>query len=185
MKLPVYNIVLGNAEGIQKMSLVEMPAVESDFIAFEKEQPMKFSIDEDKHIVLGVALRADFPIYRYDSRLGEYYVNFSSEVIDQLYQKFLIDGHFADVNVDHSKDVGGVYLIQSFIKNTETGINPVGFDDIANGSWFCAYRVDNADVWNEVKEGKFKGFSCEGMFELQPQEETLDDLIDEMLKDLN
>lgn len=181
MQYKLFNIVLGDAEGIQKMSLVEMPAVESDFLAFDKQQPMKFSIDEEKHLVLGVALRADFPIYRYDSRLGEYYVNFSSEVIEELYQKFLIDGHFADVNLEHNKDVGGVHLVQSFIKDPEKGIDPVGFDDIARGSWFVMYKIDNEEVWKEVKEGKFKGFSVEGLFQIELAKDELDELIDEIL----
>lgn len=182
MKLPVYNIVVGDGTEIEKMSLVESPAVEVDFLKFAKETPIKFSIDEDQHIVFGCALRADFPIYRIDDRLGEYYVNFTKDAINKLYQKFLTTNKFNEVNLDHSIDTKGVYLIQSFIKDESKGINPVGFEEVANGSWFCAYKVVNKEVWKEVKEGKFKGFSVEGMFEMQPQEETIDVLIDEMLK---
>lgn len=182
MKLPVYNIVVGDGTEIDKMSLVESPAVEVDFLKFAEETPIKFSIDVDRHIVFGCALRADFPIYRNDERLGEYYVNFTRDAIDKLYQKFLVTNKFNNVNLDHSTDTEGVYLIQSFIKDESKGINPVGFEDVADGSWFCAYKVVNEGIWNEVKEGKFRGFSVEGLFEMQPQEETIDDLIEEMLK---
>ena len=89
-KLPLYNIVLGSSDGIQVMSLVESPAVESNFIALaEQSKPMMFSVDEDKHIVTGCALRADFPIYRRDKDNFEYYVVFSKDVILQLRDKFM------------------------------------------------------------------------------------------------
>lgn len=63
--LPLFKIaVTQSTEGIDKMSLVAAPAVESDFLKFSKEQPIRLSVDEDQHIVLGVALRCDYPIYR-------------------------------------------------------------------------------------------------------------------------
>lgn len=188
-KLPIYNITLGEAEGIQIMSLVESPAVECDFLAFNKdEHKMNFSVNEEQHIVFGVALRADYPIYRYSDRLGEYYVVFDKETIKQLYEKFMTDGSVLNVNLNHDKMTDGITLIQSFIKDTEKGINPKGFEDVADGSWFCAYKVNNDGVWQAVKEGKFNGFSVEGIFELEPtqfskQEKTgeFDELIDSLL----
>jgi len=184
MKLPIFNIVLGNSEGLTKMSLVEYPAVESDFLAFEKQEALKFSVDEEQHIVFGCALRADFPIYREDARLGEYYVVFSKDTIKELYEKFMRDEHYKDVNLEHSKNTNGVYLIQSFIKNTNKGINPVGFENVEDGSWFTAYKVENEDVWKEVKDGKFKGFSVEMFGELEPIIEKPEekDILDEIFE---
>lgn len=181
-RLPIFNIVLGDAEGIQVMSLVDYPAVESNFLAFDKQQEMKFSVDDEEHIVFGCALRADFPIYRFD-RMGEYYVVFTKDVIKQLYEKFLTEKLMNNVNLNHDKETNGVYLIQSFIKDTEKGINPVGFEDVADGSWFCAYKVTNEEVWKEIKQGKFNGFSVEVFCDLERHvEET--DLIDEILNEI-
>lgn len=181
-RLPIYNIVLGDAEGIKVMSLVDYPAVETNFLAFDKQQEMKFAVNEEEHIVFGCALRADFPIYRFD-RNGEYYVVFNKEVIKELYEKFLTENLMNNVNLNHDKNTSGVYLIQSFIKDTDKGINPKGFEDCADGSWFCAYKVTNDEVWNGVKQGKFNGFSVEMICDLERQiEET--DLIDEILKDI-
>ena len=92
----------------------------------------------------------------------------------------MIDEKINDVNLEHSKDVKGVHLIQSFIKNTETGINPIGFEDCDNGSWFVAYKIDNEDIWKEVLNGTFKGFSIEGEFELH-KIDPIDALIDELI----
>ena len=189
-RIPIYNIILGESCGIKKMSLVEFPAVETDFIAFEKQEEIKFAYDEQQHIVFGCALRADFPIYRYSERLGEYYVTFSKQTIKELYEKFMIEGH-KSVNLQHETDTDGVYLIQSFLKDKNKGINPAGFESISDGSWFVSYKIKNEQVWEQVKNGEFNGFSVEGFFDLQPAEEEfskkdekdeIESLIDEMLK---
>lgn len=195
MKLPLYNIVLGEADGIEIMSLVEHPAVERDFLAFEKQKhPVKnaeayraeaqFSLNEEQHIVFGVAIRADFPIYRIDNSGYEYYVIFSKETIKQLRDKFMYDKRTDLVNLEHSKDANSIYLIDSFIKDTSKGISPAGFEDIEDGSWFVSYKVDNEQVWNKIKSGEFRGFSIEGVFEFAPVEhkDDLEDLIDEILQ---
>ena len=182
-RLPIFNIVLGDAEGIQVMSLVDCPAVESNFLAFEEQHKINFSVNDEEHIVFGVALRADYPIYRCD-RNGEYYVVFTKEVIKQLYEKFLTENLMNNVNLNHDKETKGVYLIQSFIKDTEKGINPVGFEDVADGSWFCAYKVNNEEVWNEIKQGKFNGFSVEVFCDLERTVEEEKDLIDEILNEI-
>lgn len=182
--LPIYDIILGNADGVQIMSLVEYPAVESDFLAFEKQEPMKFMFDDEQHIVFGCALRANYPIYRFDNRRGEYYVRFSPETIKDLYEKFMIEKRVDTVNLDHNTMIEGVHLIQSFIKDTEKGIDPIGFEDVSNGSWFTAYKILNDEVWDRVKAGEFRGFSVEGYFELEEPDEpkdAIEELIDEIL----
>lgn len=183
MKLPVYNITLGDADGIAVMSLVEHPAVESDFLAFSKqEQPLQFSLNEEQHIVFGVAIRADFPIYRIGPNNEEYFVVFSKETIKQLRDKFMSEKRTDLVNLEHSIDTNGIYLIDSFIKDTSKGISPVGFESIEDGSWFVSYKVENEQVWNKIKDGTFKGFSIEGIFELKEQKTNdLEDLVDELL----
>lgn len=183
-KLPLYNIVLGSSDGIQVMSLVESPAVESNFIALtEQSKPMMFSVDEDKHIVTGCALRADFPIYRRDKDNFEYYVVFSKDVILQLRDKFMREQKTAMVNLEHQTPVDGCFLISSYIKDTSNGINPVQFSDIPDGSWMTSYKIENEDVWKQIKSGDFKGFSIEGTFDFQlaPQKDELEELIDEIL----
>ena len=186
IKLPIYNIELGSAEGILKMSLVEYPAVESDFLAFDEQKELKFSIDEEQRIVFGCSLRSDFPIYRRSSNLGEYYVVFTKEVIKELYEKFMIDGRFNNINLNHDVDTNEVYLLSAFIKDTKKGLNPVGFEDINDGSLFTGYKIENDEVWEKVKSGELKGFSVEGFFELEEEKipkDEIESLIDELLKE--
>jgi hypothetical protein len=61
-------------------------------------------------------------------------------------------------------------MFESFISDSSRGILPMkGFEDSPEGSWFGSFKVDNEAVWNDVKEGKFKGFSVEGLFTYKTQ----------------
>ena len=45
---------------------------------------MKMKFDNSKHIITGVVCLADTPIYRYNERMGEYYVVFTKETIEKM-----------------------------------------------------------------------------------------------------
>ena len=183
--LPVYDVLLGDAQdGMIKISLVDEPAVMSDFVAFDRQKPVRtYSVaDPDKRLVYGVVLRADFPIYRRDKELGEYYVLFKSDTIRAMAEKYLADGLQNETSTMHGTDVDGVQMVQYFIKDTARGMAPDGFDDIADGSLFAEFHVTNDDVWEKVKDGTFRGFSMEAYYTLTPEEsvtevrEIVDDL---------
>ena len=169
--LPLYKAVFPlESDGILRVSLVDQPAVESDFMYFSKQsKPMLYSVaSEEKRIVRGVILRADYPIYRYDHHIGEYYIMFDPKEIRELAERYLYDGRQNKVNLQHERnsDVGGVNLRQIFIKDSKNGINPKGFEDIEDGSLFGEYHVTNDAVWEEIKKGTYKGFSVEIVAEL-------------------
>lgn len=172
--IPVFCATLETEEcGIYRISLVDAPAVESNFVAYGKQaQAQKYSVlNDEKRLVRGVILRADFPIYRIDERLGEYYIVHSAEMIRQTAQKMLREHRNNEVNIMHEAltEVKGVEMVQMFIKDTNAGVNPVGFEDIENGSLFAEYHVTNDDVWSAIKAGTFKGFSLEGIFTFAPK----------------
>ena len=173
--IPVFNATIDVEEaGIYRISLVDAPAMESDFVAFDKQvQKPKYSVlNDEKRLVRGVILRADFPIYRVHERIGEHFLIFSAETIRQMAQKFLREHRNNEVNIMHQAltEVKGVEMVQMFIKDTNAGVNPVGFEDIENGSLFAEYHVTNNDVWEAIKAGIFKGFSVEAIFNLAPKE---------------
>ena len=95
----------------------------------------------------------------------------------------MIEQKFNCVNLEHNSDTNDIYLLQSFIKSGDTGLNPVGFEDCADGSWFIGYKVLNDEVWQGIKSGKFNGFSIEGWFSLDEVKEN--DEIDELEKIIN
>ena len=173
--IPIFNATLETEEcGIYRISLVDFPAVESNFIAYGKQGEMqKYSVlSEEKRLVRGVVLRADFPIYRNDTSFGEYYIVHTADMIRQTAQKMLREHRNNEVNIMHEAltEVKGVEMVQMFIKDTEAGVNPIGFEDIENGSLFAEYHVTNDEVWGAIKAGTFKGFSLEGIFTFQPKQ---------------
>ena len=166
--LDIYEAIIEDeSDGIAFISLVNDPAVESNWFAYNKEhQPMQFQIaNEEQRILLGVIMRADHPIYRVGNSGYEYYIKYSKETIAKMARKMLDDKTFNYVDTEHNNQcVDGVKLEELFIKDIDKGINPVGFEYIENGSLFGKYRVQNDKVWADVKAGKFKGFSLEGYF---------------------
>ena len=178
--------------GINAISLVDMPAVEKNFLCFsEEKQPVKMKFDNSKHIITGVVCLADTPIYRYNERMGEYYVVFTKETIEKMVEKFAKMDLFKSVNLQHDDEqfVDGIYMIESYITNKQRGINPIEFADIPDGSWVCSYKVENEALWGEIINGnKLNGFSLQGMFELEeqfnkqePKEETFDEWLEKQL----
>jgi hypothetical protein len=170
MDLPFIEFTLTDeVEGLQAIALVDSPAIGLNYQAFA---PHKFEvIDEDKRIVMGAAMIPDLPIYRRDER-GEYYAIFKKETIKALVQKLFKENKHTEFNEQHNsfKILDGVYIYQSFITDKELGIlPPQGFENVADGTWFIAAKVENDEAWSKVKEdGLLKGFSVEGVFDLEP-----------------
>lgn len=170
MDLPFIEFKLTEeVEGLQAIALVDRPAIGLNYQAFA---PHKFEvINEDKRIVMGAAMVPDLPIYRRDER-GEYYAIFKKETIKALVQKLFKENKHNNFNEEHNafKILDGVYIYQSFITDAELGISaPSGFENVADGTWFIAAKVENDEAWAKVKEdGILKGFSVEGVFDLEP-----------------
>jgi hypothetical protein len=191
MKLPVYKLDINEFDeetGIDFVSLVENAAIQKDFLAFS-ETPIKFAIqDEEKRIVTGAAMIADLPIYRRDDIRGEYYVVFDKESIFKIAKKWARSNQYNSVNAHHKTPImNGVSLFESYIIDRERGVMPPkGFEEVADGSWFVSYLIDNDEVWTKVKSGEFKGFSVEGVFDFpEDQEEQLIEQMKEILSKWN
>ena len=183
--IPVYDAIISDEEtGMFRISLVDDPAVMSNFQAFDAhKKPMMYAIqDEEKRLVRGCIMRSDFPIYRRDEKMGEYYVIYKAEEIRKMAEKYLLEGRQNDVNVMHQEgsDVDGVQMVQYFIKGD--GIQVDGFDDCADGSLFGEFHVVNDSVWDEIKAGTYKGFSLEGVFDLTPEQnkDEIQEIVDSL-----
>ncbi len=173
--IPVFEATIDNLdEGIMAISLVDSPAVESNFLVFKEEKQslvQKYSIqDEDQHIITGVVMRANWPIYRYDENFGEYYIFYSPETIKIMAEKMIKDNTQNEVNIMHDDGnfVEGVNLVELFIKDSSKGISPSGFEDIEEGSLFATYKINNDEIWKEIKAGTFRGLSLQGNFSIEP-----------------
>lgn len=171
-KLPVYRLTVSpdeeNGDEIFT-ALVDDPAIESDFMAFNKQEDLyEFKVaDQERRIITGAVMIPDKRIYRNDQG-KEYEVYFTKEDIELFVRKWSKNNRFNAVNEmhDRSQQPQGVYLIESFITDKQRGINaPNALNDkYPDGTWFQSYYVENERVWQDVKLGKFKAFSIESMF---------------------
>lgn len=178
--IPIYKAVLEDEEtGIYTVSLVTNPAVESNFLYFNEQiQPLQFKVEnEEKRVVTGVIMRADYPIYRRGTNGMEYYLTFDKQTIEKMAEKWLKEGFQSNVNLQHNPDayVDDVLLKEVFFKDVNRGINPMGFETIEDGSLFGTYHILNNDVWASVKNGEFKGFSLEGYFNVVEVENDVEE----------
>lgn len=171
-KLPIYRAIIDNEEaGMVTISLVDFPATESDFQAFEEQKKLiKFAVEnEEKHIVRGLVMAANMLIYRIHPQFGEYYIYYDAETLRIMAERYLKNNFQNNVDLNHDGElVDGVDMVQFFIKDSENGINPKGFEDYADGSLFAEFHVNNEDVWNAIKDGTYAGFSLEGYFGIEP-----------------
>lgn len=186
-KLKKYSVV-GDSSDVYAISLVEEPAIEIDYVAFDKDKEtkpnLKFIEDKqnEKYMILGPALVPDKNIYRnYDG--NEFYVSFSAECIEKLSYKFMRtcygDGCFTK---DHESFAQGCSLAESWIKTSENDKSvDYGFD-CPIGTWFIAAKIDSIDLWDSIKKGERKGFSIESWVDLEEIIENKDKKENDMSK---
>ena len=195
--VPIYQaVVTEDGLGMEKISLVDDPAMESDFQFFANEEDrFKFSVqNEEQRHIFGVIIRADHPVLRLPAEGFPYYVTFSKETIKTIVQKYFREGRQNNFNLMHTPgtDVDSVEMLQAFIKDKERGIDPKGFENIEDGSLFGEFKVLDDAIWEDIKAGKFKGFSMEISYDveipLEEEEEQLysdiQDLLDQIANHL-
>ena len=151
--------------GIEAISIVESPAIESDFIALANEEIHLAEVDKEKQILLGALLIPNKPIYR-SGEEGEYYIFFSKDTVVKASQMYLKNGYQNNSTLEHNKALDGLTLVESWIveddvhdKSRKYGLN------VPVGTWMGSVKVNNKQVWDEyIKTNKVKGFSIEGYF---------------------
>jgi hypothetical protein len=151
--------------GIEAISIVEHPAIESDFVMLNKQEIKLAEIDKEKKILLGALLIPNKPIYR-NGKDGEYYIFFSKETIVKASQMFLQKGNQSNSTLEHAKPLEGLTLVESWIVESETQDKSRKYGlNVPVGTWMGAVKVNNDKIWDEyVKTNKVKGFSIEGYF---------------------
>lgn len=179
--LPLYRAEIDaddTTTGMFIISLVDSPATMSDFMAFnEDKRLMTYNVESDeKRQVFGLVMAADMPIYRRDDNGFEYYITYSKETIALMAEKYLKMSLQNNVDTQHSFELeDGIFMNQLFVKDTEKGVSPKGYEDYKDGSLFAQFHIANDSVWEEVKKGTYKGFSLAGVFNVEPKEETKED----------
>jgi len=163
----LYELILVDEEdGVFATSFVDTPAIERDFVFFGKEINFQ-AVNDEKMLVAGPLLIPNKKILRLDGEGKPYYVFFTPETIEKISRRFMKNKYNDAVTVDHDKKVGGINLTESWLieMSSKDKSNIYGYT-LPKGTWFGVYDVSgNKDVWEDVKNGTFKGFSIEGLFE--------------------
>lgn len=175
--------------GVDAISIVEAPAIESDFVALKNQEIKLAEVDKEKKILMGALLIPNKPIYRSGNE-GEYYIYFSKDTITKASQMFLQKGNQNNSTLEHSEVLSGLTLVESWLIEDKVHDKSVKYGmDLPLGTWMGSVKVNNDDVWQEfVKTNKVKGFSIEGYFADKmetPKDKTIEDIINDEQKENN
>jgi len=175
----IYNL---NFDGtyLDAVSLVDFPAMQDVFLMFKEDEViLRLSIEsEEKQEVLGVLIRANFPILRKENKAIKqpHYVQFSEEVIQKVLESNIYN---LPITIEHNFNevVEGAKLKEVFIINRTLGIDPIPFKHISDGSLIGRYKITNKDLWQRIKLGEVKGFSLEGKFNYEPKFDLIQEIL--------
>ena len=162
--------------GIEAISVVENPAIESDFIALKKQEFKLAEIDKEKRLIMGAALIPNKPIYRQNED-QEYYIYFSKTTVRKASELFFIRGNQNNATLQHQLELKGLTAVESWIVESEQDKSRMYDLNVPMGTWMVSMKVLNDEVWEQVKSGVVKGFSIEGYFadKLQRPNEPIKD----------
>ena len=157
--------------GLTAMGLVDVPAIEENWVALSSEKIKLASVDKERRMLYGAALIPEKLILRIDKNNEEYYMKFERKTIERLAHDFYKKNLHHTTNLQHQYPVTGVTIVESWLKegNSDKSL-ALGLTDLPDGTWFIGAKVDDDNVWEEVKSGAIRGFSIEGMFTEQSVE---------------
>lgn len=165
--------------GVEAISLVEFPAIEENWVFFNKDNFLSLAkLDEEKKTLVGAVLIPEKEIPRYDQDLNEeYLVYFSKDTIKKAQELFMSSLNNNNATYEHKIPIEGLSVVESWIKEDEKidKSSQYGFKNMPTGTWFVKMKVNNSEVWNKVKKGEVKGFSIEGYFTDKLIEATMHD----------
>ena len=152
-------------DGTFAISLVESPAIEENFVALSAHQIDLKVVDEERRIVVGFALVPEKRIYR-KMKGKEFNIYFSKDTIAKSAELYMKKLNLNNVTSEHEKPVQGASVIESWIvedkdndKSNLYNLNAQG------GEWVVMMKIYNDDEWQAVKDGEYKGFSIEGIYQ--------------------
>ena len=142
--------------GIDAISIVESPAIESDFVALNQQEIKLAEVDKEKKILLGALLIPNKPIYR-NGEEGEYYIFFSKDTIVKASQMYLQNGYQNKSTLEHSKALEGLTLVESWIVEDEVNDKSRKYGlNVPVGTWMGAVKVKSVEIadnsWKDYQD---------------------------------
>lgn len=177
--IPIYKITIedefadGENLGIEMIAFTKTPAIKVKGMAFSAEKKMIFADDLKYRITAPAMIPMD--IYRNSKEDGEYYVQFTAEVIDKIHSKFMADLRNRDIfNLEHDTDK----KVPAYILDIWTVDNPTkdkAFStfgmEVPQGTLMMTVQVTDKDYYNKLVEDGQIGLSIEGFLGLKLSEQ--------------
>jgi len=164
----IYELVIEdeNIDEVFAISLVKTPAMESNFIYFDKEEVRFAEVNDEKRLVMGAILIPDKKVLRVDGEGKPYHVFFKPETIKRLSEMYLENKYTDKSTLEHDGSVDGVNLVESWIVEDRMKDKSAVYGlSLPVGTWMGTFKINNDEIWEDyVKEGKVRGFSIEGLF---------------------
>ena len=153
---------------IDAVSLVEYPAIESDWIFLSKDNKNNLSlakVDEHKRLIIGAALIPNKQIYRRDENGKEFYVFFSEATVKRASELYLINNNQSSATYEHRDKIKDITTVESWIvEDTDNDKSNIYGLNLPKGSWVLSMKVENEKVWQDILDKKVNGFSIEGFY---------------------
>jgi hypothetical protein len=162
-----YKIETGlDSKGLLKVSFVDEPAIQSTLLYFSEEKINFIFQDEEKKIIYAPALIPDLDIFRKNINGEQGTVFFDKETILKLHMDGCRNGYDQNINLNHDTEsnLEGVFCFENWI--IEDAVQDKSFKlgfDLPIGTLMKGYKIDNENVWNDIKEGKITGLSIEAL----------------------
>lgn len=166
--LPLYDITLEDFEqGMYKISLVDKPAIEENFIYFSKQTIEMFANDEKREVV-GPIMIPNKEILRFSPDSGYYYVRFTEETIKNIMYNYSKKGLFNAFGIHHSYDTNEVVMLEVWMKESENDKSKDYGFELPNGTVFVKAKIESNELFNAIKGGEINGFSIEIEANIKP-----------------
>lgn len=173
--IPIYKITIddeysdGENLGIEMIAFTNLPAIKVKGMAFGAEKKMIFS-DELKYRITAPAM-IPMDIYRKSDEDGEYYVQFTAEVIESIHTKFMADLRNRDIfNLEHDTDKKvPAYILETWIVDNpkqDKAFSTFGIE-VPKGTLMLTAQVTDKQYFEELVAKEQIGFSIEGFLGLK------------------
>lgn len=167
-------------KGVFRMSTVESPATRTTLVMFDDDSKLLQFADEEKQVIYSVAMRPNILIPRKDINGEPAMVFYSEDTVNNLQQNFFKNNSHNGATVNHDGKVrSDMYCFESWIVRNEDQAKSIPELNAKVGDWVLAQKVDNAEVWADIKSGKLQGFSIEAYLEPVLTEEKNIQMTDE------
>lgn len=175
--IPIFDISVDDEGlGLFGLSFVDNPATQVELHAFKAEDVQKvfFASAEKREVVAPVMIPNQLIIR--ESMGIPYYMRASEETIRKMYEKYMLSGNWNNFTYMHenmdadmserAKD--GIYLQRLWIiedEENDDAKTKYYFEGLPKGTLMMKAKVNNRQIWNEIKEGKLRGISLEAFFD--------------------